>query len=316
MTSKVCQTCGIVFTGGPRAWYCPECRHARRIEKMRGYNAAIAAGTTRKLGSTSICESCGKPYTVMSGNQKWCSDCRPEMLKKLSREMHRKAAKPPATEPPESKPAHKPKKDLTGQTFGRLTALRYVGRSRWECKCDCGNVCTVQTCNLTNGHTQSCGCIAKEQSAINGAKVKDLTGQRFGKLVAIRYLGKSCWELECDCGNLTTAHQGNLHKGQKTSCGCAVSLDNANRKNIVGGTNVGNIRSTTLSKRNTSGVKGVHFCKTRQLWIATIGFQGRQYTLKASKDKTECISARLQAEERIFGDFLEWYENHKKEENK
>lgn len=211
-----------------------------------------------------------------------------------------------------------PRKDITGQTFGRLRAVRYMGSSLWKCVCECGGVSYVKTSNLTNGHTQSCGCMAKEQSAINGAKVKDLTGQRFGKLVAIRYLGKSKWELKCDCGNLTTAHQSNLHKGQKTSCGCAVSLDKANRSNIIEGTNIGNIRSQTVSKRNTSGVKGVHFCKTRQIWIATIGFQGKQYTLKSSKDKEECIRARKEAEERIFGDFLEWYDdlNKKLEENK
>ena len=203
--------------------------------------------------------------------------------------------------------------DITGKRYGRLTAVRYLGGSRWECKCDCGNTHSVKTCNLTSGHVKSCGCLNKEQSAKNGLSgLDDLTGHRFGKLVATKYLGKSRWELKCDCGNLTTAHQGNLHKGQKTSCGCSVSLDRANRANIVEGTNVGNIRSKTLSKRNTSGVRGVHFCKSRQLWIATIGFQGKQYTLRASTSKDECILARKEAEEALFGDFLEWYDSHNK----
>ena len=210
-------------------------------------------------------------------------------------------------------PVHKPKNDLTGQTFGRLTAVEYVGQSSWKCRCTCGSNCTVKTSNLKNGHTQSCGCMAREQSAINGAKIKDITGQRFGKLVALRYLGHSTWELQCDCGNITAARLNNLQKGHTTSCGCTISLNHANRKNIVEGTNIGNIRSATLSKRNTSGVKGVHFCKTKQLWIATIGFRGKQYTLKSSVDKDECIRARKEAEERIFGDFLNWYDGRKNE---
>ena len=52
--------------------------------------------------------------------------------------------------------------DLTGQRFGKLTAENYYiknGKTYWECKCDCGNHTTVARSNLTNGHTQSCGCI-------------------------------------------------------------------------------------------------------------------------------------------------------------
>jgi hypothetical protein len=37
----------------------------------------------------------------------------------------------------------------------------------WNCICDCGGRVTVQSGNLKNGHTQSCGCISsKGESAI------------------------------------------------------------------------------------------------------------------------------------------------------
>lgn len=57
--------------------------------------------------------------------------------------------------------------DLTGQRFGRLTVLKRADdliqpsgqhKTQWLCKCDCGNVLTVQGNNLKNGHTKSCGC--------------------------------------------------------------------------------------------------------------------------------------------------------------
>jgi hypothetical protein len=58
-------------------------------------------------------------------------------------------------------------KDLTGQKFGRLTAVEVVGRAKcrdsiWSCVCDCGTKTNVRGSSLTNGHTQSCGCLSRE----------------------------------------------------------------------------------------------------------------------------------------------------------
>lgn len=50
-------------------------------------------------------------------------------------------------------------KDLTNQKFGKLTAIKYLGNSIWECKCECGNTICVTTHHLTSKHTMSCGCI-------------------------------------------------------------------------------------------------------------------------------------------------------------
>lgn len=56
-------------------------------------------------------------------------------------------------------------------------------------------------------------------------KALDLTGQRFGKLVAVRPTDKReyshiVWECRCDCGNVCLANQNALKKGSKKSCGC------------------------------------------------------------------------------------------------
>lgn len=55
-------------------------------------------------------------------------------------------------------------RDLTGQTFGRLTVLNLAGRRReyrvyWRCRCECGEVCDVYGGFLTKGKTRSCGCL-------------------------------------------------------------------------------------------------------------------------------------------------------------
>lgn len=56
-------------------------------------------------------------------------------------------------------------------------------------------------------------------------KVKDLTGQHFGKLVALERAGisnRGCllWKCQCDCGNTIVAESIFLLRGSKKSCGC------------------------------------------------------------------------------------------------
>ena len=48
----------------------------------------------------------------------------------------------------------------------------------------------------------------------------DLTGQRYGRLVVIRYAGAMCWDVMCDCGRSRTVTGGNLRRGLTQSCGC------------------------------------------------------------------------------------------------
>ena len=56
-----------------------------------------------------------------------------------------------------------------------------------------------------------------------GKKV-DLTGQRFGKLVVVKDVGRKnggvLWECLCDCGKHTNVVSNNLAIGNTESCGC------------------------------------------------------------------------------------------------
>lgn len=53
---------------------------------------------------------------------------------------------------------------------------------------------------------------------------EDLTGRRFGRLVAIEYAcsqgRQSCWRCKCDCGAECVVNSGNLKRGNTASCGC------------------------------------------------------------------------------------------------
>lgn len=55
--------------------------------------------------------------------------------------------------------------DLTGQKFGRLTAIHVdhtASRVRWVCVCSCGSEVSVSASKLRSGNTQSCGCLRAE----------------------------------------------------------------------------------------------------------------------------------------------------------
>lgn len=56
-------------------------------------------------------------------------------------------------------------------------------------------------------------------------EIRDITGQRFGKLVAIeptdkRYKGNVIWKCKCDCGNVKEIPMNSLVHGGQKSCGC------------------------------------------------------------------------------------------------
>lgn len=63
--------------------------------------------------------------------------------------------------------------DLTGQRFGRLTVLERAEtksdrKTRWLCRCDCGNETIVYGRYLRKGNTKSCGCYQKERARETG----------------------------------------------------------------------------------------------------------------------------------------------------
>jgi hypothetical protein len=57
-------------------------------------------------------------------------------------------------------------KDITGQKFGRLLAIKYVGKTKskiyWLFKCDCGSEKKIIKSSVVCGRTRSCGCMLKE----------------------------------------------------------------------------------------------------------------------------------------------------------
>lgn len=65
--------------------------------------------------------------------------------------------------------------DVTGEKFGKLTAIRNSGfdktsRSLWECICECGGTKTVTITKLRTGVVRSCGCLLLEPRHVTHGK--------------------------------------------------------------------------------------------------------------------------------------------------
>ena len=138
--------------------------------------------------------------------------------------------------------------DLTGQRFGKLVVIKRAPnknkRTMWLCKCDCGNEVEVRSDQLRGGVTNSCGCLHIEQiKNIGKNNFKDLTNQRFGKLIAKQpifneYKKRYVWLCQCDCGNEIIVLGSSLSNGNTQSCGCIKSIGESNIEKILKENNI------------------------------------------------------------------------------
>lgn len=105
-------------------------------------------------------------------------------------------------------------------TVEAATASRKNGYTIWVCRCDCGGTIQLDTRALQRGTIRDCGCGRIKPG------VKDLTGQRFGRLTCLEPTdgrdssGRVLWRCQCDCGNTCLASGGQLRNGYRKSCGC------------------------------------------------------------------------------------------------
>lgn len=119
------------------------------------------------------------------------------------------------------------RKNLVGQIFDELTVIEmlynYQNKHRTYCKCigiD-GNEYIIRQDALTSGATHTI------HGACSSGKIHDISGQKFGKLIAIKPVDKRAsngclrWDCICECGNHVYPTMNNLKRGHTTSCGCA-----------------------------------------------------------------------------------------------
>lgn len=163
--------------------------------------------------------------------------------------------------------------------------------------------------------SDNCRKIALKRNLSN--KRKDLTNERFGKLVALysRNVNKRYeWLCKCDCDNEIWVKTANLINGHTQSCGCInkarenfnKNLEKYRKKNYVENTNISMLKSTCLSKNNSSGVKGVYWSSSGKCWVAKLICQGTTHR-KYFAIKEDAIKCRNEWEEEYIKPLLDKY---------
>lgn len=116
--------------------------------------------------------------------------------------------------------------DLTGKIYGELKVVEmlknYNNTHRTYCKCEGvdGNEYIIRQDALQSGATKFV------KGATKAGKINDISGQRFGRLVALyptqdRAANSGIvWKCRCDCGRYTVSTSNNLKRHHTTSCGC------------------------------------------------------------------------------------------------
>lgn len=218
----------------------------------------------------------------------------------------------------QARPSQQRAEDLTGQTFGELTALYQLestgGRTQWMCRCSCGRLHPVRSLDLKKGKIKSCGC--RQYSAFKGM---DLTGRRFDRVLALypvrgaRKGSSAVWHCRCDCGKEFETNAYSLLSGLTRSCGCLVKETGEKLHtylHLTDGTCVERLVSTQSNFRNnTSGFRGVYPIK-RGIYRAVIQFQKKRYDLGCYKNFNEAVRARLEAEDSLHAGFVRAYRNY------
>ncbi len=117
---------------------------------------------------------------------------------------------------------------MIGNKYDSLTVLEYVGKSKFRCKCDCGNETIADGESLLNGRRKSCGKCKPEEDR------KELIGKRFGKLTVTSFAyskdNRLYWNCVCDCGNTCVVSGQRLRNGKTDDCG----NHNTNIKDLTG----------------------------------------------------------------------------------
>ena len=216
------------------------------------------------------------------------------------------------------------REDLTGKRFGNLTVIRKTDQKNrssylWLCKCDCGKEKLVSSYSLKSGMTKSCGCLGRKE------RTKDITGEKFWHLTAIRPTGKYIknqaeWVWRCECGKEIKEVAHAVKIGNRRSCGCrnknikvkqAIEMQKKNQR--VDGTSISSLKSTKVATNNTTGYRGVSFRERKQIFVARITFKGRTYHLGSYKTAKEASVAYLRAKEELHFKYIEEFEKKQRE---
>lgn len=206
--------------------------------------------------------------------------------------------------------------DLTGNVYNYFTVEEYVGRSRWLCKCKCGNYRTILASNLKSGKYKSCGCIRNNTTYDLSGEYgigKDVKGKEFyfdledyDKIKNIIWNVTSSGYVQGKINRKTVR----LNRYILDITDKKILIDHINHKvfdnrkdNLRISNNSTNQYNRIKAINNFSGTTGVHWNKQNKRWKACIGFDYQNKYLGSFLTLEEAVQTRKEAEEKYFGEF-------------
>ena len=148
-------------------------------------------------------------------------------------------------------------------------------------------------------------------------KFIDLTGQKFGRLTVVSATkkrdctGSVVFECLCVCGNIAYITSRSLRSAKTISCGCACNKyrpDVPLMTGFEGTASVNYLKRQEPNKNNTSGQTGVCLSSRDNKYCAYITFKRKTYQLGRFENKQDAIHGRKEGENRIHGEFIEWWD--------
>lgn len=220
------------------------------------------------------------------------------------------------------------RKDISGQVFGRLTALTHFnkrnpsGRSQvfWNCDCECGaNLDVLGEC-LRRGTTTSCGCYSKEATSkaktIHGMSQSDeykiYQGIKDRCLnpneIAYPHYGGRGIKVSDDW--LETFENFFRDMGPRPSKNHSIERKDPNgnycQENCVWTDDNGLQAFNQRPRKSKFGIPGIRCDGEGYGYVVTIGKDGTRHYIGFFKDLKEAAQARKDAELKYYGFNLDW----------
>lgn len=207
--------------------------------------------------------------------------------------------------------------DISGQKFGRLTAISVCrdsrGKRAWKCVCECGREATVSAGSLRFGGARSCGCLQRDLASMcskkHGESRVNTREYRIWRIIKSRctntrlrsyaaYGGRGIQM----CREWAESYERFLADMGRSPPGTSVDrIDNSR------GYEPGNCRWATREiqahnkgayKTNKVGFRGV--CMLGERYRAQIMANGKKYGLGTYDTLEQALAARLAGEERFW----------------
>lgn len=204
---------------------------------------------------------------------------------------------------------------LTGQKFNMLTVVSEHGRAKgnkvlWLCLCDCGKNHVVESCNLRNGHTKSCGCLRIEAATKHGLYGTPEYRSWAAMHSRCKITNKKDFSSYAGRGIVVCDRWYNVENfvadmGKKRSPDLTIERRDNDKgydpDNCYWATRKQQNRNTRIREANTTGINGVTFLKRTGKYIARIRADVGHHNLGSFETIPQAAEARRQGEIKYWG---------------